>query len=231
MKRWIQIVLAALLVLSAVRLAVVLYQRKASQTAGSVAPAPPLDPDYYVVPRKLHDYDLKSLRRDLAGRTVWVREGYRFTYYDYDPQLHHVGREAGTLGPIERLQVDDVVPGASPEAGQRQIMAVFSKQGKSYAFPVGAIKGNDYQIFADEILFLDDPHQMYKHWPADVWEAISNHQMKAGMNEIQASFAIGMGVPKPGYDSSTRTVEYPNGGHPLVVTYRNGHAVQITSGN
>src|SRR5258706_6123218 len=200
-KRGIQIVLAVLLVLSAVRLAIVLYQRKPSQVVvgRSAQLGAPLDPDYFVVRRKLYDHDLKSLRTDLAGHTVRVREGYRFSYYAYDPELRHVGQEAGTLGPIERLDIEDVISAASPEAGQRQIMAVFSKQGKQYVFPVGAIKGNDVQIFADEILFLDDPHAMYKHWPPDVWDAISKHEVKAGMNEVQASFAIGMGVPRASY--------------------------------
>ncbi len=36
-----------------------------------------------------------------------------------------------------------------------------------------------------------------------------------------------MGVPQPGGDSETKTVNYPNGGSPLMVVYRNGKASEI----
>ena len=232
-RKRIQIVLAVLLGLAVIRVVFVVYERKSADTAQPAKEAPPLEADYYVVPKKLHDYDLKSLRQDLTGHTVWIREGYRFSYFPYDAKQTHggvSGQEAGTLGPIERLEITDVVEGRSPEAHERQLMAVFSKDGKQYAFPVGAAKGKDFEIFADEILFIQDPHELYKHWTPEVWDAISKHQIKPGMNELQASFAIGMGVPETSYDSHSRTVKYPNGGHPIAVTYRDGHATQITGG-
>ncbi|PYX78517.1 MAG: hypothetical protein DMG66_05375, partial [Acidobacteria bacterium] len=44
----------------------------------------PLDADAYVVPEKLHAYDLKSAR-ELDGKTVWVRAGYGVAFYPYSP--------------------------------------------------------------------------------------------------------------------------------------------------
>jgi len=63
-----------------------------------------------------------------------------------------------------------------------------------------------------------------------VWQAVEQHEVKPGMNEMQADFAVGMGVPDAGNSSSEKTVRYPNGGKPLVVTYRDGKAVEIKAG-
>ncbi len=51
--------------------------------------------------------------------------------------------------------------------------------------------------------------------------------MKPGMNEMQADFAIGMGVPDAGDTSYEKTVRYPNGGKPLVIVYQGGRAADI----
>ncbi|MBV9573061.1 MAG: hypothetical protein JOY93_03330, partial [Acidobacteriales bacterium] len=63
--------------------------------------------------------------------------------------------------------------------------------------------------------------------PPEVWEAIEHHQVKPGMNEIQADFAIGMGIPESSGEESIKTVNYPNGGKPVTVTYSNGKAIEI----
>ena len=110
-------------------------------------------------------------------------------------------------------------------------MAVFEKAGKSYAFPIGSVKAGNYQIYSDEMLFIQDPHELYKHWPADIWDAIEKHEVKLGMNEFQVAFAIGMGVPERSSDPAVKTVHYPNGGKPVSVTYRNGRAAEIQPGS
>jgi hypothetical protein len=93
------------------------------------------------------------------------------------------------------------------------------------------VKGGDYQIYSDEMLYIQDPHELYKHWPAEVWEAIGKHEVKPGMNELQADFAIGMGVPERSDDPTVKTVLYPNGGNPVSITYRNGKAAEIKPGS
>ncbi len=92
------------------------------------------------------------------------------------------------------------------------------------------MKGNEYQIYSDEMLYIEDPHQLYKHWLADIWAAIERHEVRPGMNEIQVDFAIGMGVPERSDNPSVKTVKYPNGGKPLLITYRDGKAVEIKPG-
>jgi hypothetical protein len=188
--------------------------------------------DYYVAPKKLHPYDLESAKQ-LTQQPVWVKEGYRYTYYRYDPATKKVDfeHEAGLLLPIEKLAIQDVIL-ATPGAGQRrQMMAVFEKDEKKYAVPIGFEADGQYQIYSDEMFFIEDPHELYKHWPADVWQAVEQHQVKPGMNELQADFAIGMGVPDAGDTSEEKTVHYPNGGKPLVVVYQDGKAAEIKAGS
>jgi len=232
-KQKVQLFLAAAILIAAFRSGYILYERHNEKIeATKKQTAPPLNADYYVTPKKLHPYDLKSAQQ-LTEQPVWVKEGYRYTYYPYDRARRRTdfAHEAGTLLPLEELHIKDVVTDASPGmADQRQVMAVFERDGKSYAFPIGAVQGSDYHIFSDEMLFIQDPHELYKHWPADVWASIDKHEVKPGMNELQADFAIGMGTPERQGDDAVKTVHYPNGGNPLTVTYRDGKASEIKPG-
>jgi hypothetical protein len=226
LKQKIQITLGAAILVAAVRTAYILYERHQANQPVSKQELP-LNADYYVTPKKLHPYDLQSAKA-LTKQPVWVKEGYRYTYYPYDHHHANFEQEAGLLLPIEKLQITDVVTGATPGAPrERQVLAVFEKDGKSYAVPIGLVKGGDYQIYSDEMLYIQDPHDLYKHWPADVWQAIDQHQVKPGMNELQADFAIGMGIPERSSDPEVKTVNYPNGGKPLSITYRDGKAAEI----
>ena len=194
------------------------------------AKPPPLNPDYYVTPEKLHAYDLKSAR-ELTQQPVWVKVGYSIAYYPY--ASHHVdfSHEAGQLLPIEKLSIKDVVTSVAPSAPiERQLMAVFEQDGKSYAFSIGSEQDSNYEIYSDDMLFIQDPHELYKHWPADVWAAIDKHEVKPGMNELQTDFAIGLGIPEGTGDSWEKVVDYANGGKPLVIVYRDGKAAEIRPG-
>lgn len=186
-----------------------------------------IDPDAYVVPKKLHPQDLGDAK-DLTKQPVWVREGYRFVFYPYNGHTDFK-HEAGRLGPIEKLDVKDVVVDRPP-TGDKQVMAVFEKDGKRYAFPIGVAEGSGYHIYSDDILFIQDPHELYKHWSSDIWQAIDNHRVKPGMNELQASFAVGMGAPEGTGATNPRVVNYPNNGQPLRVTYDNGKATDVSQG-
>src|SRR5882762_6224836 len=57
---------------------------------------------------------------------------------------------------------------------------------------------------------IEDPHELYKHWPPDIWGAIDQHQVKLGMNELQVDFALGMGVLDHSGDSAVKTAHYAN---------------------
>lgn len=230
MKQKLQIALALAVVVTAIRTGYILYERhedyKAAAKPQPARTAGYANADYYVVPRRLHAYDLKSAKQ-LTQQPVWVKEGYSYTYYPYDAG-HHVNfsHEAGLLLPIEKLQIKDVIVAASPKSpGQKQVMAAFEKDGKTYAFSIGVEQGSNYQIYSDEMLYIQDPHELYKHWPADIWGSIDKHEAKLGMSELQADFAIGLGFPES--EGNPKTVNYANGGKPLSIVYQDGKAVAI----
>ena len=134
--------------------------------------------------------------------------------------------------PLQKLAIQDVVTGVSPLAlGIKQVLACFEVEGKSYAVPIGAEKGSDFRIYSDDIFFIEDPHELYKHWPADIWRKIDAHEVQAGMSELEALFAIGVGIPQGSGDSGSRTLHYANGGNPLAITFRNDKAVEIKPGS
>jgi hypothetical protein len=223
----VQAVLAVVLVLAGIRLFLIFRERKVS----FVTPAKTetaLDPDYYVTPRKLHPQDLKDAK-ELTQQPVWVREGYRYAYYAVDPKID-IGHPIGTLGPIEKLEIKDVVMQGAGSSANRQVLAVFEKDGKRYAFPIGVEDQGTVQIYSDEMLFIQDPHELYKHWPPEVWKAVDNHQVKTGMNELQASFAIGFGIPEGSGATNPKVVNYPNKGHPVSVTFTDGKATEVKEG-
>jgi hypothetical protein len=235
-KHKLQLALLLAMVVAGLRAGYILYQRHEDKVAAE-KPKQAVNvgysnPDYYVNPKKLYPYDLKSAKQ-LTQQPVWVKEGYRYTYYRYDGADKQVDfvHEAGMLLPIEKLLVQDVVTAKPAGPGQRlQVMAVFQNEGKTYAVPIGFEADGQYKIYSDEMFFVEDPRDLYKHWSADVWQAVEQHQVKLGMNEMQADFAIGMGVPDSG-SSYEKTVRYPNGGKPLVILYHDGKAAEIKAGS
>ena len=140
------------------------------------------------------------------------------------------------LGPLQKLEIKDVVTDVSPKApGMKQVMATFDLDGKdldgkAYAVPIGVEKGGDLKIYSDEIFFIEDPRELYKHWPPDIWKAIDEHRVQPGMNELQASFAIGAGIPEGSGDYGWRTLHYANDGKTMTVTFENDRAVTIAPG-
>jgi hypothetical protein len=234
-KQRIQIALALAVAIAGIRAGYILYRRHednlALQAQQKAKNAGYSNADYYVVPKKLYPFDLKSAKQ-LTQQPVWVKEGYRYTYYRYVPVVKSVdfGHEMGLLGPIERLEIKDVMAVPAP-GGRKQVVAVFEKDGHSYAVPIGFESDGQYKIYSDEMFFVEDPHELYKHWSADVWLAVAQHEVKPGMNELQADFAVGMGVPDAGSSSGEKTVRYPNGSKPLVVEYRDGKAAEIKAGS
>jgi len=233
MKQKIQLILALALVIAGVRLAWIFYERHQDAVPTAKKPSAALNPDSYVHPTKLRPYDLKSARQ-LTQQPVWVKVGYAYSYFPYAAASHHadLAHEAGKLLPLEKLQIEDIVTGVSPEAPRmRQVLATFARNGHLYAIPIGRESGGNYSFDSDDMFFIEDPHQLYQHWPADIWQAIDAHQVKPGMSEIQADFAIGIGLLEPGGDRTDRTLNYPNGGTPITISYHNGKAVEIRPGS
>lgn len=234
-KQKIQLALVVAILVAAGRAGYILYQRhedalevEKQKQARNVGYS---NADYYVAPKKLYPYDLKSAK-ELTKQPVWAKEGYRYTYYPYRGGKVDFEHEAGLLLPIERLEIKDVVTATPHGTGNRkQVMAVFQKNGESFALPIGYESDEQYKIYSDEMFYIEDPHELYKHWPPDTWQSVDHHEMKPGMTEMQAVFSLGMGVPDSGDTSYEKIVRYPNGGKPLVVIYHNGKAAEIKPGS
>ena len=227
----IQLVLILAMVIAAIRVVWIFYERREAAKAPAKQEAPPLNPDYLVNPKKIYAYDLKTAKQELTAQPAWVKVGYYYPYYAFDSSTHRadMAQEIGKLGPLEKLEIKDVY--LQPAAGgERQVMVVFDRNGKKYATSVGREKSGDFKFFSNDMLFYEDPHQLYKHWPAEVWQAIDQHQVKPGMNEMQADFAIGVGLMQQGGSQEDKTLDYPNGGKPVDITYHNGKAVAIAPG-
>ncbi len=225
----IQLVLLVAIVAAGIRLYFYFRDRQTGLVEEKKAEVA-LNPDYYVTPKKLHPQDLKDAK-ELTKQPVWVRDGYRYAYFPYSghSDFEH---DAGTLGPLEKLNIQDVVLDRTPgSATQKQVMAVFEKDGKRYAFPIGVVENGDYKIYSDDMLFIQNPHELYKHWPASTWKDIDDHQVKLGMNEIQATFAIGTGSPEGTGMENPRIVDFADNGHPLRITFTNGKATDISPGS
>ncbi len=229
----LQIVLLAGIVMAGGRAAYVVYEHyEARKEEAKPAVVGVLNADAYVTPKKLHAYDLKSAK-ELTQQPAWVKLGYYHTYYPYNAATHKTdfAREHGTLAPLQKLDIVDVVTDATPRTpGTKQIMAVFREEGKSYAVPIGAEKDGDFKCYADDIFFIEDPRQLYKHWSADVWKAIDEHRVQQGMSELQTSFALGLGTPEGSGDYGSRTLDYANDGKPVTVTFEKDKAVAIKTG-
>ncbi|HET6843964.1 MAG TPA: hypothetical protein VFK06_20150 [Candidatus Angelobacter sp.] len=235
----IQIGVAGLLVLALLRLGWIYHQRSQPVPAPKQQVAYSSNLDDYVVPHKLYSWDLKSAKKDLAGKTVWVSAGNALPYYRYAGQAS-LQAKTGLLAPLEKLEVRDVVLQRAPAAlhpGQivvvkYEVLAVFHRPGDSgeYAFSIGTAVGDSYNFTVNQEIFIDDPHDLYKHWPAEVWTAIDHHEVKNGMSEIQAGFALGITANITSGDYGNRTIEYANAGKPVAVTFANNKAVQIVPG-
>jgi hypothetical protein len=228
----LQIFMAAAILIAGGRAAYVVYERHEAALDRTPKQETALKADYYVTPKKLYPYDLKSARQ-LMEQPVWVKVGYQITYYPYDAARKKTdfAHEAGTLLPLQKLAIEDVVTGVSAQApGVKQVLAVFSLEGKSYAVPIGAEKDGEFKIRSDDMFFVQDPHELYRHWPAEVWQKVDAHEVQAGMSELQCSFAIGLGIPEGSGDYGSRTLHYANGGKPLVISFEDDKAVEIKAG-
>jgi hypothetical protein len=237
----IQIVLIVFVLVALARVGYIFYERRDPGTP----PAKPqlaynITVDDYVTSHKIFPYDMKSAAKELVGKTVWVRTGNTVPYYRYSPANRNVdlAHRAGLLAPLAKLQVVDLLLQRAPvtvKPGQivvvrRKIVAVFTKQDGPGNFGVSIgdnSGGDDFTFIANDLFFFDDPHEMYKHWPADVWTAIDQHQGKKGMNELQMSFALGNPIGASSGDFGNRWMQYGDPKNPVKVTFEKNQAVEI----
>jgi len=241
MSKRTQLIFLVFIVLAGIRILLIYRERHAPVPTQNVKQSnSTLNADDYVVPTQVHSTDLKSAKEDLAGKTVWVKAGNYLNYFPYSAGHVDFKHSAGVLPPLMKLQISDVIQSVAPDAKteeispgvrirEQQVLAIFKPEGKAktYGVSLGSSRGGDYTLFINETFFFDDPHQLYRHWPADVWAAIDRHEAIKGMSERQVTFALGAGVNQGRGVGSTRTLKFDNNGRPVMVTFENNRATQV----
>lgn len=194
-----------------------------------------LSDEEMVQPRKLFIDDLKSAK-DLIGKPVWIQAGYELAYYPFVAHRVDFAHKVGVLPSVQRLDIKDIVTQQVPASvetriprGTAQAFAVFTMPGdtKQYATAVGTIQGADSTWYCDNVLYYDDPHQMYNFWPADLWQAVDTHRPKPGMTELETAMALGAMQQSDSSNYGNRTVEYDAGGKHWSITFENDKATQV----
>lgn len=186
--------------------------------------------DYLVFLKKKRPSNLAELK-ELVGTTVWVSAGGQIEYYPVVGGKAQYGKGAGTLLGAEEMKVTGAVEQVAPKeatfripGGDRQVLLEFTlpKSGGPetvYAAPVGYREAGQYTFYTDEILFYDDPHELYKHWGPEVWKAIDEHRVILGMSELEVQLALGQVSKSNSTAAGNRMVVYSNVGKPMAVTF------------
>jgi hypothetical protein len=212
-----------------VRVGLIYRERNAPDKALKPAAREVIPEDDLVYLKLKHPSSLADVK-ELKGSTVWVSAGGQLEFYPYTGHTAQYGKSAGTLLGAEPLVVKDMVEQVAPKsassripAGDKQVLMVFTRpdDSKEYAAPVGYRQGKDYTFYTDEILFYDDPHELYKHWGPEIWKAVDAHQVVLGMNERQVELSLGQVSKSTSQTYGNRMVVFANLGKPMAVTFVN----------
>lgn len=200
--------------------------RNAPVKVATAPERPKLTEDQTVIPRKLFIDSMKSAQV-LVGKPVWLQAGYQVEYFPYKAQRIDFAHQAGVLPGAQQLDVKAIVEEATPSSfktrlgrGEKNVFIIFTEPGSvdEYAAPMGTIggpymEGGASKYYFDDLLYYDDPHQLYHFWPADVWKAVDAHRVIKGMNELQTTMSLGQIQDSGSSDYGNRTVHFSYGEH------------------
>jgi hypothetical protein len=192
--------------------------------------------DDLVHPRKLYIQSLKSANKELKGKPVWMQAGYQLDYYPYRGGSIVYGQKKGPLASNQELDIQDVIEVTTPAnwlsripRGSKNVFLVFRMPGDhaEYAVPMGEINEGTEEFRMDDLLYYDDPHTLYTHWPANIWQAIDHHQVIPGMSEMQTMMSVGQVSESGSSDYGNRSVTYTAGDRKISVTFVGDKATQV----
>ena len=161
-KRKIQIVLLVAIAVAGIRAAYVVYQRRGDHKAveAEKKEAPPLMADYYVTPKRMRPYDLKSAKA-LTEQPVWVKEGYKYSYYPFDSARRNVGFLARSWNTAANPEIADQGCGDGRFAWIRRTKADNGglRTGRKELCPCRSdrCRAANYQIYSDEMFLHPRP--------------------------------------------------------------------------
>src|SRR5258708_1618156 len=194
MNKGILIVVVVLVVAALVGLGwIIAHRSQPAPVSGPPSTTYSSNQDDYVFPHKIYAYDLRSAKKELAGKTVWVKPDNSLSYYHYGSGLQH---KAGVLAPLEKLEIQDLAlqktSGAATHVDQIVIvkyeaMAVFRKAGQpaTYAVPIGG--GRPSRV--EQEVFIDDPPELLKNLPPRGLTPFYSHKTPPRMKEVQIKIA------------------------------------------
>lgn len=237
LKQFIIVLTIVLVGIAAVRFFLIYRERQEANKPAAAAAEPNYTADQMVYPRHLHQTDMKDAR-ELDGKPLWVAAGGQLNAYPATPAHMDYAHPGPLLLGAERIDVVNFIEGKAPASafsrvpkGDGQVFMLFHRKDdpeKLWGMPVGYKDGKLYTFYLDTAFFYDDPHDMYKHWPPEIWKAIDEHRVIKGMNELQTNIALGQ-VARDGQGSpGNRTIVFDNNGHPVTVTFVKDKATDIS---
>jgi hypothetical protein len=235
-KKWAAIGTAVMVLAVGARIGMIWHERREAAKPvdlNDVAGKPKVTDDQLVFVAKKNQTSLKEAR-ELNGKRIWVSAGGQIDAYPATSAHMDYAHPDSLLLGAQPLDVVNFIEQKAPKnaalripTGERQVIMLFhrgSDPSKLYGTPVGDYEDGNYKFYLDNIFFYDDPHTLYKHWPATTWAAIDRHEVMKGMSELQSQIALGQILTPSGNSWGNRTVEYYNDNHPVRVTYQDDKA-------
>ncbi|MDE2756424.1 MAG: hypothetical protein OXU26_11325 [Acidobacteriota bacterium] len=186
---------AVLVALLGLRVGWMLYDRSRPVTPKKTA-AKKIERDYLVRLPRFYVSGFEEAKR-LVGKPIWVKKAFQLPYYPVGRSgKPAAGGGGGLLPALEELVVKEVVEQPAPgRSGDRQVLAVFERQGMAMGTVIGTFDGKRqlYQMVLDPFFFAKDPRQLYSHWSENTWRLIRDHELASDMTFAQVALSIGDG--------------------------------------
>ena len=188
---WAAVVMALL----ALRVGWILYDRSRPVTPKKTA-SRKIERDYLVRLPRFYISGFEEAKR-LVGKPIWVKKGFQLPYFPVGRSgKPAAGGGAGRLLALEELVVKEVVEQSAPgPSGDRQVLAVFDKEGVAMGTVIGTFDGQRqlYQMVLDQFFYAKDPRELYSHWSENTWRLIRDHELALDMTFSQVALSIGDG--------------------------------------
>lgn len=209
-------------------------------TAPEEKPSYHLTADDNVYLKREHQMSLKDAR-ELNGKRQWISAGGQMIAYSATPAHVDFTKPAGLLLGAEPIDIVNFIEQKATDlssqriaAGDKQAMMLFhraSDPSKLLGIPVGYLDGTVWTFYLDDMIFYQDPRELYKHWGAEIWKAVDAHRVIKGMNELQTQIALGQVSTPQGNSVGNRSVTYFNDNHPVTVLFEHNKATSISGQN
>ena len=194
-KKWI-IWAAVLVALFALRVGWMLYDRSRPVTPKKTA-SKRIERDYLVRLPRFYIAGFEEAKR-LVGKPIWVKKGFQLPSFPVGRGGRSgVGGGAKLLLPLETLMVKDVVEQPlAGGSGDRQVVAVFDREGMDMGTVIGMFDGQRqlYRMVLDQLFYAKDPRELYSHWSEKTWRLIRDHRLELDMTFAQVALSIGDGT-------------------------------------